>query len=68
MSLKEIVEQTCKEQQVKLEDLFIGEWVGDGLPVFPEFADEMLETHSNKEVVNSLYLEDSKLLVVVFNN
>lgn len=52
-------------------DKFIGEYktneVGDVLPIYPEFADEFLETHGALEIDPDVYyIKEKRILVVKF--
>ena len=52
-----------------IRDKFIGEYnvdeVGDVLPIYPEFADEFLETHGDLEIDPDVYYNEKKKILVV---
>ena len=37
-------------------------------PIYPEYADELIETHGDKEVVDHTYSEKRRVLVVVLKD
>ena len=59
-TLRELVE--TKYPDVPL----IGVYVTDG-PIYPDYTDEYLETHGDKEVVSYFYSEAKNVLVVSFD-
>ena len=69
MTLAEKVKEVFGDD---IRDKFIGEYnvdeVGNVLPIYPEFADELLETHGDLEIDPDLvfYSKKKKTLVVKF--
>ena len=47
-----------------IQDKFIGEYkvneIGDVLPIYPEFMDEMLETHGDLEIDPDVFYSEKK--------
>ena len=60
MKLKELYKKEFKKVP------FIGIYEGKGKSIYPEYADELLETHGDMEVVDYLYIENKNTLVVQF--
>lgn len=52
-----------------IRDKFIGEYktneIGDVLPIYPDFADEFLETHGDLEIDPDVYYSEKKRTLVV---
>lgn len=63
MKLKELTQQLFGDN---IQDKMIGIYKGDDTKIYPDFADEMLETHGDHNVVDYQYLEHRKILVVAF--
>lgn len=61
MKLKELAKQVFGK---KTSDKMIGIWEGAGQKIYPDFADEMLETHGECIVKYYQYVESKKVLVV----
>ena len=66
MTLSEKVKEMFGDN---IADKFIGEYktneVGDVLPIYPEFADEFLETHGDLEIDPDVYYSKKKKTLVV---
>ena len=63
MNLKELTQQMFGNN---IGDKMIGVWQGKDKKIYPDYADEMLETHGDKNVVDYQYVENKKVLVVEF--
>lgn len=63
MKLKELVQKIFGD---RIEDKMIGIWKGENEKIYPDYADEMLETHGDYNVVDYQYVESKKVLVVAF--
>ena len=61
MKLKELTKQLFGDN---IENKMIGIWQGKDKKIYPDFADEMLETHGDYNVVDYQYVESKKVLVV----
>ena len=63
MKLKELTQQMFGNN---IGDKMIGVWQGKDKKIYPDYADEMIETHGDKNVVDYQYVENKKVLVVEF--
>lgn len=64
MSLKQLCEKVFKNKNIKTQS--IGIYTGPGKTIFPDYADEILETHGDCEVEAYQYREGADLLLVQF--
>ena len=64
MTLKEL--HKTKYPKVKFIGIYTKDSNGNVNPIYPEYADEMIETHGDKEVKDYQYSEKHKVLVVEF--
>ena len=68
MSLKELVKKVFKGK--KIREQFIGIYEedekGNPKPIYPEYADELLETHGELIVENYQFVQSKNVLVVEF--
>ena len=65
MKLKELTKQLFGDN---IQDKMIGIYEGEDKKIYPDFADEMLETHGDHNVVDYQYVESKKVLVVELEN
>ena len=63
MKLKELTNKIFGDN---IDDKMIGIWNGKNGKIYPDYADEMLETHGDYNVVDYQYVESKKVLVVAF--
>lgn len=61
MKLKELTQKLFGDN---IDDKMIGIWQGKDKKIYPDYADEMLETHGDHNVVDYQYVESKKVLVV----
>lgn len=61
MTLKELVDQVFPGDNLLTKS--IGIYNGDGVPIYPDFADEVLETHGSLTVID-WHLSNKNLLLV----
>lgn len=68
MSLNEVVKKVFKGKRI--QEQFIGIYEedekGNPKPIYPEYADELLETHGELIVKDYKYVQNKNVLVVEF--
>ena len=62
MKLKELCNKVFQDKDIKTQS--IGIYTGHGNTIYPDYADEILETHGDCEVAAYQYRENADLLVV----
>ena len=69
MKLKELAEEVFKGKNIEIQSIgiYTEDEKGNPNPIYPEYADELLETHGELEVEDSFYSEKHQCLVVEFN-
>ena len=63
MTLKDVTQMVFGKNT---KDKFIGIYKGVHEKICPDYADEMLETHGDHNVIDYQYVESKKVLVVAF--
>lgn len=66
MKLKELAEEVFKSKNIETQSIgiYTEDEKGNPNPIYPEYADELLETHGELEVEDSFYSEKHQCLVV----
>lgn len=62
MTLKEVTKKAFQGRDIKTQE--IGIYRGPGKTIYPDYADEILETHGDYEVEAYQYRENANLLIV----
>ena len=67
MKLKKVAAEVFKDKDIKTQSIGFYTEDENGTPnkIYPDFADEILETHGNKEVEYYEYSEQHQCLIVV---